>query len=384
MRIAISIVFSLAVWAVFSCARFDPDGSVLGYFIAQQNPIVPIGPSNPSDWSYRRQLTFNHGSGADNLINFPVLLKLNSGNINYAATRSGGADLLFIDADLTELDYEIESWNPTGNSYVWVRIPLIDALSTTDNIWMYYGNPSAIDRQNAPAVWSDGYVGVWHLDEDPSGTAPQIGDSSGNGRNGTSGTGMLSTDQVPGQIGGSLNFFDTAGFGTEEDVIDLLNDCPVVTRWTLEFWLYPNTPDTFDRVFLQGSAACSLRQLTVSWDATPGRLEFRTDTSGGTQASDGTSTTIPDSTWSHFVWVFDGSAHTIYVDGLPITPGSSGNSLNLDESLHIGGRDTDKYWHGGLDEIRLSTTVRSDDWINSQYQAMTDTFVSFGAEEPAP
>jgi hypothetical protein len=39
------------------------------------------------------------------------------------------------------------------------------------------------------------------------------------------------------------------------------------------------------------------------------------------------------------------------------------------------------WFTGSLDEIRISHTTRSDDWISGQYDSMNDTLISFGAEE---
>ena len=55
-------------------------------------------------------------------------------------------------------------------------------------------------------VWDNNYQGVWHLREDPSGSAPQIADSTSNNNDGTMNGGMTTTDQVAGQIDGSLDF----------------------------------------------------------------------------------------------------------------------------------------------------------------------------------
>ena len=55
-----------------------------------------------------------------------------------------GADLRFVDADdSTLLDHEIESWNPGGTSYVWVRVPTIDGSSSSDFIYLYYDKTGA-------------------------------------------------------------------------------------------------------------------------------------------------------------------------------------------------------------------------------------------------
>ena len=107
---------------------------------------------------YRKTITFdntdsNIGTTSEDLINFPVLVKLDSGaDIDYSKTQNSGQDIRFTDSDGTVLSYEIEEWDETGSSFVWVKIPQIDQNSNTDYIYIYYGNDSASDGQDAENV----------------------------------------------------------------------------------------------------------------------------------------------------------------------------------------------------------------------------------------
>jgi len=117
-------------------------------------------------WGKRVKITFNNSAQSENLQNFPVLIKLNSSRIDYEETKDQGQDIRFVDSnDITLLAHEIEKWDETGTSYVWVKVPQIDGSSNTDYIWMYYANAGASDGQNVEAVWSNGYVAVYHLKE---------------------------------------------------------------------------------------------------------------------------------------------------------------------------------------------------------------------------
>ncbi|MFZ4398357.1 MAG: DUF2341 domain-containing protein, partial [Kiritimatiellia bacterium] len=69
---------------------------------------------------------------SETLTNFPVLVVL-SNNVNGSGFRyddflsPNGYDLRFVDnlTDANRLNYEIESWNTNGASYVWVQVPTI-------------------------------------------------------------------------------------------------------------------------------------------------------------------------------------------------------------------------------------------------------------------
>ena len=72
------------------------------------------------------------------------------------------------------LPYEIDEWNDSGVSSVWVQIPLLNGT----NIWAYWGNPN--DTDVAPAssnVWVDaGYQIVYHMKESAFPFADSTGD----------------------------------------------------------------------------------------------------------------------------------------------------------------------------------------------------------------
>ncbi|MHC4989690.1 MAG: LamG domain-containing protein, partial [Planctomycetota bacterium] len=139
-----------------------------------------LGPWWNDAWTERGMLTFDNSGQSENLVNFPVLVKLDSSRIDYAKTQNAGQDLRFIDADgTTVLAHEIEEWNESGTSWVWVEVPQIDASSSADFITMYYGNTGASDGQDERGVWDTDYLGVWHLNESPAnGVAGHI-DSAG-------------------------------------------------------------------------------------------------------------------------------------------------------------------------------------------------------------
>src|SRR3972149_4431453 len=51
------------------------------------------GQSFPCDWQFKRKLTFNNATVAENLVNFPILVVLNSSRIDYSQTQDAGQDL---------------------------------------------------------------------------------------------------------------------------------------------------------------------------------------------------------------------------------------------------------------------------------------------------
>jgi len=171
-HIALYSVFTAFAVLLFGC----------GYVV--ETNLLTLGPAYTDwwneAWSSRRRLTFGNGAQAEDLAEFPVLVRLNSSRIDYGRVQNGGEDLRFIDADGSELSYEIEHWDEGGESIVWVKVPQIDGLSNSDYIWMYYGNDSISDGQDVHGVWDTNFLMVWHLNDQPTGTPGDIPNSANN------------------------------------------------------------------------------------------------------------------------------------------------------------------------------------------------------------
>lgn len=176
-----------------------------------EEPTLDPTPTDPppasecwwnTSFTQRRKITFDNSASSVDLNNFPVLIKLNSSNINYAGTQNAGQDIRFVDGGSCNrlLGYEIEEWNEAGDSFVWVNVPKIDAGSTTDYIYMYYKNAAATDAQNPAAVWSETYAAVYHMNGD-------MQDSSGNDHHGTL-AGGVPPSATGGKVGDALAFND--------------------------------------------------------------------------------------------------------------------------------------------------------------------------------
>ena len=123
------------------------------------NPIVSIGydVSKPSKnaWRYKREIIITPATPEPE---YQIRIDLNPSNFNYSNTKSNGGDIRFSDSSHSILDYWIESWNPTGNSIIWVKIP----TSGTSTIYMYYGNPNAVSLSNGnnTFIFFDDFEGI--------------------------------------------------------------------------------------------------------------------------------------------------------------------------------------------------------------------------------
>ncbi len=104
------------------------------------------------------ELTVAYGGAS--VSGFPALVRLNSSRIDYSDVKNAGADIQFTDASgETVYPHEIDTWNPSGESLVWVRLP---QLAQGVRFRMYYGDDSVTANANAAAVWA-GYELVCHV-----------------------------------------------------------------------------------------------------------------------------------------------------------------------------------------------------------------------------
>ena len=339
------------------------------------------------DWRKRRIIEFdNLGRGA--LTNFPALICLTDpGEVDYSATQDQGQDVRFIDDDdATPLSYEIEQWNESGSSYLWVKVPLIDAGVNDDFVYMYYDNPNASDGQNVSDTWSEGFESVYHLSDD-------FADSSGNKAAGTNGG---SADATTNRLAGDHQTFTSGTYVDTGWIPSYSGD------FTWEGWFrHTGSVNSTDAIIAiedryGGVGDNSELRLAVrdnDSDSQPDRIEafLRPDS---TPREDSTNPVagLADGGWHHVAMLRSGSTGRFYYDGAEIPASSAtvnGGLISFPDpnenppwsatrvTILIGAQwETDNVIDGSLrnentgaiDEVRTSLNVaRSDDWIDATY-----------------
>lgn len=339
-----------------------------------------------TDWLYRRKITFDNSAQAENLTNFPALVTLDNTDIDFAKVKAAGADIRFTDSDgSTLLSHEIELWDDgTENAVVWVKVPQINASSNTDYIYLYYGNTAATDSQNASAVWSNGYAGVWHMNQNPGGTAPQILDSTSNARHLTSAGSMAADDVVDAKIGKGLSFDGT------NDYLSIPLSGLNFDTGHIEIWIQKSTTP-FRAFFRTDGSGCDSEFYLTSNTA-----GFWTNGSCAAGTYEATTSVGGATGWNHTSFQGRSDGNTIFINGLQVSPnyvqGNASRAIFLDDfasgatlfSLGTAG-DPSEFWNGIMDEFRISNTTRSGAWIAAQYTNMNGGYVSYGSEEtPLP
>ena len=358
---------------------------------------------------FHKKIAFTVNYTNENEISVPVLVRLSKDSPRGFDPRhcaEGGRDLFFADANGDEIPCEIDTWDPSGDSLVWVRVPSV-RRGTTFTMF-YRGTPSS--GGTASEVWSD-YTGVWHLN-DLGADDPTTWQSRGIYPNSTAVSGIsahLSTNSIPdepGRFGKSFRVNDSSGWkqGNYNEggawVVDSGANSPLDANgvFTISGWFkHGNWNYNYGHLFFkrlnansQGSpdGAFATQLGSNSWD---NHVDAYGSSNGSAfpRVRATTDFSLKD-VWVHLAFVYDNKSCTIYTNGAPansyayMAPATDndaplvfGNNVNIANGL-----SGDCAWSGLIDEVRYLKGAKSTEWIAAEYAAMADaSFLTAGAAE---
>jgi hypothetical protein len=252
--------------------------------------------------------------------------------------------------------------NPGTNQVIrmcGVKVPQIDATSTTDCIYMYYHNTSASDAQDATNVWDSYYKAVWHL-SDASGGA-----TDSTTTNNLTETGSLTYSQA-GKAGNAVYF-------SGNDYLRKTSMTNPGAPVTVEFYVKPDGASPVGMFDSAPGTANVLRNYAA------GEVEWHAD---NPQINLGMSA----GAWTHlaFVYRYDTARHIDwYKDGVfQATADGNTTSTLAWSNFTIGSINSGSagYYSGYMDEVRISNSIRSTDWIEATHLSLNDNMNSFEAE----
>ncbi|MFC2007634.1 DUF2341 domain-containing protein [Chloroflexota bacterium] len=329
------------------------------------NSGIWIALANPgwydSGWSYRKKITINSANVTANLTNFPVLISLASDSNLANDAENNGDDILFTAADeVTKLSHEIEKFDGgTGELAAWVKIPSLSSTVDTD-IYMYYGHSEASNQQDATAVWDSNYKMVQHLQESSGGTNA-VEDSTLNGNDGT--------DNNSPTFGATGKISDAISFDGSDDYISVPDNASldISANITIEAWIKPVLDSNHRRIIVKPHTSWTEPYYMYSIWAQSG-LGFGTS-NGTVRSTWSVNGTITSNIWQHVAGTYDGATMRWYIDGGEITSAAETKPIGTStEPLLIGSAiQTNTEFSGTIDEVRISDSARSADWIATSY-----------------
>jgi len=342
---------------------------------------------DPTAYERSFTITFPGYSGSETLTDFPVLVKISAerNDFDYSACKvANGGDLRFAASDGTLLASEVDTWNPEGESLVWVKVP---SLNKATVITAYYGNATP-DPVTASEVWANGYVAVWHLNE----ASTPLADSSGKATPFVvpPSTADRTTYATNGVVGGKSVSFDNERYGDANYARLVADDDPDLrglTNFTVECWTYQTKYNDGDASIIGTWTNWKLYQeknsgiLASRWLKANGDKVFGAKTTSGLALNE----------WTHLTLVrnFTGASSAnsaLYLNGGSVVTKSESNaeptgSGNVVTNV-LGGGDGIRVFPGSIDEVRVSNVARSADWVRASHDCvMEEGFASFGVEE---
>jgi len=335
---------------------------------------------NSGDYACSFTVRFTGYRCVSTLTNFPVLVRLSKtlNDFDYSRCAANGADLRFCDPATGELlPHEIDTWNPAGESLVWVKLKSLSRTTVVRACYGYQGagEPPAVSSAD---VWDSDYVGVWHLGEAVAPLKESTGVSTAFDT--AIGTPVYAQD---GAIGGAVNVTD--GCLTAPDDPDLDGFANI----TIELWSKKlNNSNSNNRGLLSkrldwdSDVAYMVYDYPAVNEADRGR-GFGVCTNGMASAQAyGTNGAYPElNTWAYQaysrtagvsidIWNAGTNIYrNTWLNGLgtePVRDSSAPLALGANAA---GGGDR---FPGLLDELRISKSVRSADWIKTSYDCVTD------------
>jgi hypothetical protein len=314
---------------------------------------------------------------------YPLALKLDATNFDFAASTASGADLRFTKTDGTPLPHAVESFDRAGQAaLIWVLVDSVPAASSAPLLMMHWGDQQAPNIADTKQVFdmASGFAGVWHLDEAGNTTAGGFKDSSSHGADG-SGQNLSAGSKVAGVLGSATRLVHDQQQWIRIEHADVFDQ--TVSGITISIWVQATSfPSTYETIMSKGDTSWTLQhegsgqkfEPCVLPTITPQTPDHRCVVSKATVATD---------KWFHFMVVYKQPTIQLYIDGQLDGMRSEGIWQTAENPIGLGNQtqfNGNRYWDGILDEARVMTGERSADWSKLDYgtQRPMQTVVTYG------
>ena len=325
------------------------------------------------DWAFRKEISFDlSASGADIQgapADVPILIRLSLANFQYFGDmKPDGSDFRFIASDdKTPLKYHIERFDPQAQlAFVWVRVPRLTGGANTDKILMYYGNKKAADGGDAAGSYDTNQVLVYHFgaakgaaqDATAYKSEPSKFDAEVNTASLIASGAKFSSGQtlsIP--ANGAVHLAAGKGF--------------TVSAWT-----------RFEAAQSQAyiaQLADQGRELVLGINGT---TPFARYSAGSAPVTVTASAQITTGEWHHLAIRIGDGRLTLFVDGAEAGHVNT-DAQEIGGALTIGGAAANgNYYIGELDELEVSNSARSADWIKvaARSQGLVAPLVVYGGD----
>ena len=324
---------------------------------------IDNGDLNNNAWSNLYKITILASQVNGDLTDFPVYVNLAHLPSDFFSVVNGsGADIRITESDKkTQTAFELVSLDTAnGQGELWFKAPFLSSTTDTD-FYLLAGNPNveAYAKDHifgAQNVWSNGFVAVYHLNEDPSTGSRAIKDSTKYNNDGTSNGAMTNSDLVTGQLGKAIDFDGT------NDKVTINKGSLLASQFSLALWINPTLLGPNDNfVGVWNSSGWLFRTNS----ATPSALEFYDGMANFTSAS----STLTTGTWQYLHTKMNSSSYEIFKDGNIVAGPVTGLATPTPNTVTTIGSlvNTSYAFPGKIDNVSFSNKARSSSWIKTEY-----------------
>lgn len=351
------------------------DGDASSSSSSGGTPPAPSGSSGgstfvcPDDWwdcawEKRQRITIEPMPLAEPVAQLPVPIRLDP-------MLQRDTSLMLLGSDGEALPWERD------DELLWIGVDVEPDRAVT--LWAYAANPEAPPLNRSPNVWDPSYAAVWHLSSG--------GDATGLGN-------VASSESVSHDEG----YFGRAGhFDGMADKFDVLPTDPLADLrdegFTVEVRINPDdlSTDGFRRIVDKSDSTAS----TLGWaimlvgDAPTHHIEVNYGLDMMERQTISEPFEVND--WAHLVVITRPDDETeFWLDGEPLEssvqdPGLGTATSDVMQAMTIGaataGKTPSRFFHGAIDELRISRGIRSPSWIAGTYTTGLPDAVSVGAVE---
>lgn len=305
-----------------------------------------------ADWAYKKKISLDAVKLQQAGLTLPkearVLIRLHMGNFSYFMDLAEqGKDIRFVSAnEQTPLKYYIEKLDPINEmALIWVKVPDGVLDSEEPFFWMYYSNSTAVDGQDAAAVFDVNQSLTYDF------SAVEIKDLSAYANHPERAT---ATHIETGIIAGAETFNGQQSI-TIADSPSLLMDPD--KGWTISAWIKTDGLLT-DSVLLQrgDNLTLGIREKKPYFNI------------NGTELF--ADSVLQSDSWQHLAVTLAGQTLRLYVDGVVVAETTAETLQPVTGALIIGADQNEEHgFIGAMDQLEIAKTGRDGGYIKYLVQS---------------
>ena len=324
------------------------------------------------EWGYKKKISLDMPTLQKEGVTIPqdayALIRLHTGNFTYFLDLAEkGKDIRVLAGDeTTPLKFYIEKIDTVNEmALIWVKLPKDIATMPEPAVWLYYGNETAVDGQDAAGSFDVSQVLTYQFGK------PGVVDLTANANNPSESTATT----VEGGMIGEAGVFNGSQIIRVPAKPSLL--MASATGWTFSTWLKIDKaqPDgiLFNRTSSPGGFTLAIKEqkphLEVI-DAQNAKQDFAVETA------------LTPATWQHLAVVATAENLTVYIDGnaagtFPVNLPDLTGEITIGAN-EVGGRG----FNGAIDQLTLFKVARDANGIkfDAKMQGSSSALITYGED----